>query len=50
MPGLGFFLLHLGAGGGEGDYKKAASKEVMALLFQLVPSSTDKIFVFVVIK
>lgn len=39
MPGLGFGLLYLGAGG---DYKKAASKEVMALFFQLVPSSIDK--------
>lgn len=34
-----------GAGGGEREHKKAASKEVMALLFQLVPSSTDKIFI-----
>lgn len=50
MPGLGFFLLHLGAGGGGREHKKAAGKEVMALLFELVPSSTDKIFAFVVTK
>lgn len=43
MPGLGFGLLYLGVGG---DYKKAASKEVMALFFQLVPSSIDKILIY----
>lgn len=51
MPGLGFFLLHLGAGGGEGDYKKAASKEVRALLLNLCHLQLTKyLFAFVVTK
>lgn len=50
MPCLGLFLQRLGAGGGKEDYKKAASKEAVALIFQPVPSSIDKVFVFVVTK
>jgi len=45
VPALGFFLLHFGAGGGEREHKKATSKEVMVLPFQLVPFSTDKLFI-----
>lgn len=50
MPALGFFLLCLGAGGGERAQKKAACKEVMALLLQLVPSPTENIYLLLLLQ